>query len=154
MWLWSCNRARVAALALGSIVALASGEPVAAQVVRGVVTEKTTNAPLDGVVLSVLDPRDSVVVEVLSNDGGGYEIRLPSIGMYTIDVKRIGVKRVRLTPFAVGEGETKRLDISLEPVPAVLSSVNITGHTSCVRNPQTNAKTAALWEDARAALTA
>ncbi len=154
MSLWSCNGARVAALALGSAIGLASGEAVAAQVVRGVVTEKTTNAPLDGVVLSVLDPRDSVVAQVLSNDGGGFEIRLPSIGMYTIDVKRIGVKRVRLTPFAVGEGETKRLDISLEPVPAVLSSVNITGRTSCVRNPQTNAKTAALWEDARAALTA
>jgi hypothetical protein len=154
MSLWSCTRARVAALALGGAVALASGEPVAAQVVRGLVTEKTTNAPLDGVVLSVLDPRDTLVVQVLSNDGGGFEIRLPSPGMYTIDVKRIGVKRVRLTPFAVGEGETKKLDISLEPVPAVLSSVNITGRTSCVRNPQTNAKTAALWEDARAALTA
>ncbi|HEX5074558.1 MAG TPA: carboxypeptidase regulatory-like domain-containing protein [Gemmatimonadaceae bacterium] len=154
MSLWSCKRARVAALALGSAVALASGEPVAAQVVRGVVTEKATNAPLDGVVLTVLDPRDSVVVQVLSNDGGGYEIRLPSAGMYTVDVKRIGVKRVRLTPFAIGEGETKRLDITLEPVPAVLASVNITGRTSCVKNPQTNAKTAALWEDARAALTA
>jgi len=154
MSLWSCNRTRVAALALGSAIALASGEPVAAQVVRGLVTEKTTNAPLDGVLLSVLDPRDTLVVQVLTNDGGGFEIRLPSAGMYTIDVKRIGVKRVRLTPFAVGEGETKKLDISLEPVPAVLSSVNITGRTSCVRNPQTNAKTAALWEDARAALTA
>ena len=51
MSLWSCNRAKVAALALGSTVALASSERVAAQVVRGVVTEKTTNAPLDGVVL-------------------------------------------------------------------------------------------------------
>jgi len=154
MSLWARNGARVAALALGSAIALASSEPVAAQVVRGLITERTTDAPVDGVVLTVLDPRDSVVVQVLSNDGGGYEIRLPSAGMYTIDVKRIGVKRVRLTPFAVGEGETKRLDISLEPVPAVLSSVNVRGRTSCVRNPQTNARTAALWDDARAALTA
>ncbi len=154
MSLWSCNRARVAALALGSAIGLASSEPVAAQVVRGLVTEKTTNAPLDGVVLTVLDPRDTVVVQALSNDGGGFEIRLPSPGMYTLDVKRIGAKRVRLTPFAVGEGETKRVDVVLEPVPTVLSSVNVMGRTSCVRNPQTNAKTAALWEDARAALTA
>src|SRR6476619_6857831 len=134
MSLWSCNRARVAALALGSAIGLASSEPVAAQVVRGLVTEKTTNAPLDGVVLTVLDPRDTVVVQALSNDGGGFEIRLPSPGMYTLDVKRV--------------------DVVLEPVPTVLSSVNVMGRTSCVRNPQTNAKTAALWEDARAALTA
>ena len=48
MSLWSCNRARVAALALGSAIALASGEPVAAQVVRGLVTEKTTVIRDDG----------------------------------------------------------------------------------------------------------
>jgi len=157
MSLWSGNSARVAALALGTVVTaltLASSEPVGAQVVRGLVTERTTNTPLDGVLLVVLDPRDSVVVQVLSNDGGGYDIRLPGPGIYTLDVKRIGVKRVRLAPFAVGEGETRRLDITLEPMPAVLSSVNVRGRTSCVRNPQTNARTAALWEDARAALTA
>jgi hypothetical protein len=157
MSLWSGNSARVAALALGTVgtaLALAGGEPAGAQVVRGLVTERTTNAPLDGVLLVVLDPRDSVVVQVLSNDGGGYDIRLPGPGIYTLDVKRIGVRRVRLAPFAVGEGETRRLDITLEPMPTVLSSVNVRGHTSCVRNPQTNARTAALWEDARAALTA
>ena len=152
MSLWSCNRARVATLALGSVITLASGERVAAQVLRGMVTEKTTNAPLDGVVLAVLDARDSVVVQALSNDGGGYEIRIPTAGMYTLDVKRIGVKRVRLEPFGLGEGETKQLDIVLEQVPA--EALAITGRTSCVRNPQTNAKTAELWEDARAALTA
>jgi len=105
-------------------------------------------------VIAVLDSRDSIVVQALSNDGGGFEIRLPSAGTYSLDVKRIGVKRVRLAPFTVAEGETKRLDITLEPLPAILSSVRITGRTSCVRNPQTNARTAALWEDARAALTA
>ena len=154
MSLWSRNIARIDALALGAAIALAYGEPVAAQVVRGLVTERATNAPLDGVVLSVLDARDTVVVQALSNDGGGYEIRLPGAGTYTLDVKRIGVKRVRLVPFTIADGETQRVDISLEPLPAVLSSMRITGRTSCVRNPQTNARTAALWEDARAALTA
>jgi hypothetical protein len=44
--------------------------------------------------------------------------------------------------------------VAVEPLPAVLSSVNVRGRTSCVRNPASNAGTAALWEDARAALTA
>ena len=146
---------RVFAIALGSAaIGPAFGPPVAAQVLRGVVTERATNAPLDGVLLSVLDARDSIVVQALSGDGGSFEIRLPGVGMYSVDVKRIGVKRTRLAPFAVAEGETHKLDIVLEPMPAVLSSVRVTGRTSCVRNPETNARTAALWEDARAALTA
>jgi carboxypeptidase family protein len=146
---------RVFAIALGSAaIGPAFGPPVAAQVLRGVVTERATNAPLDGVLLSVLDARDSIVVQALSGDGGTFEIRLPGVGMYSVDVKRIGVKRTRLAPFAVAEGETHKLDIVLEPMPAVLSSVRVTGRTSCVRNPETNARTAALWEDARAALTA
>jgi len=147
--------ARVRASALGIVAgALVVSAPVAAQVVRGVVTERATTTRLDGVLLSVVDARDSIVVQALSNDGGGFEIRLPGAGTYTLDVKRIGVRHVRLTPFTIADGETKRFDIAVEPLPTVLSSVNITGRTSCVRNPQTNAKTAALWEDARAALTA
>ena len=49
--------ARAAALALGSCHRARVGRcpPSSAQVVRGLVTERTTNAPLDGVLLSVLD---------------------------------------------------------------------------------------------------
>jgi hypothetical protein len=143
-----------AAAGLACVAALAPIDVLGAQVIRGVVTDRATNAPLDGVLLSVLDTRDTVVVQVLSNEGGGFEIRLPAAGTYALDVKRIGVRRARLGPLTVAAGETRRLDIPVEPLPAVLSSVRITGRTSCVRNPETNAKTAALWEDARAALTA
>ena len=128
--------------------------PLAAQVIRGAVTEVATNAPLAGVVLSVLDAQGATVLQALSDDKGAFEIRLPGAGTYSLDVKRIGVRRVQLRPFAVADGETRRLDVSVEPLPAVLSSVKVTGRTSCVRNPETNARTAALWEDARAALTA
>jgi hypothetical protein len=142
------------AAGLACVAALAPVAVLGAQVIRGVVTDRATNAPLDGVLLSVLDTRDTVVVQALSNEGGGFEIRLPAAATYSIDVKRIGVRRVRIGPLTIAAGETRRLDIAVEPLPAVLSSVRITGRTSCVRNPETNAKTAALWEDARAALTA
>jgi len=128
--------------------------PLAAQVIRGAVTEVATNTPLAGVVLSVLDAQGATVLQALSDEKGAFEIRLPGAGTYSLDVKRIGVRRVQLRQFAVASGETRRLDVSVEPVPAVLSSVKVTGRTSCVRNPETNARTAALWEDARAALTA
>jgi hypothetical protein len=137
--------------ALGTSALIA---PLRAQVVRGTVSERASKAAVAGVLLSVMDARDTVVVQALSNDGGGFEIRLPGPGTYSLDVKRIGVKHVRLAPFTVAEGESRLIDVPVEPLPAVLSSVKITGRTSCVRNPQTNERTAALWEDARAALTA
>jgi hypothetical protein len=127
---------------------------LSAQVVRGAVTERTSTNPLAGVLLSVLDAQGATVVQALSDDKGGFEIRLPGAGTYTLDAKRIGVRRVRLAPFTIDNGETRRIDIDVEPLPAVLASVRVTGRTSCVRNPETNARTAALWEDARAALTA
>ena len=137
--------------ALLSCVPLA---PLAGQVIRGVVTERGGSTPVSGVVLSVLDARDAVVAQALSDERGAFDVRLPSIGMYSLDVKRIGVKRIRMAPFAVGEGETRRVDVAVESLPTVLSSVQVRGRTSCVRRPETNVRTAALWDDARAALNA
>jgi hypothetical protein len=159
MSLWGRNVARASRYTLGTaatavLIGVVPWLRLDAQLVRGLITERTTNTPIDGVVVSVVDTRDSTVTQVLSDDRGNYEVRLPVAGTYSLDVKRIGVKRLRLAPFTVGVGETHRLDVTLEPLAAVLSSVKVTGRTSCVRNPQTNAKTAALWEDARAALTA
>ena len=149
---------RAGVVALG-IVGLAPRAPfvrasLGAQVVRGSVTERATATPLPGVVLAVLDTAGATVLQALSDDKGGFEIRLPGAGTYSIDAKRIGVKRVRLQPFTIAAGETRRVDITVEPLVAVLSDVRVTGRTSCVRNPASNARTAALWEEARAALTA
>jgi hypothetical protein len=142
-------------VALG-LVACAWGfaAPVGAQVVRGVASERGTLQPVGGLLLTVRNKADSVVVQALSAENGSYEIRLPGPGAYSLETKRIGVRHNRLPPFTIGEGETKEINVSIEPLPLILGDVKVTGRTSCVRNPSTNAKTAALWEDARAALTA
>jgi len=142
-------------VALGaSAVAVPAAAPLRAQVVRGVVVEQATRTPVAGVVLSVVDERGGTVAQALSDDDGTFDIRLPRPGAFTLDAKRIGVRRITVPRFVVAEGETHRLDVAVEPLPAVLSSVRIMGHTSCVRHPESNARTAALWDDARAALTA
>ena len=129
----------LSAVALGATAGVACvvllAGPASAQVVRGAVTERTSNVPLSGVVLSVLDTTGATVVQVLSDENGGFEIRLPFAGRYSLDVKRIGVRRVQIAPFTVAGGETRRMDLTVDPVPAVLSSVKITGRSSCVRNP-------------------
>ena len=54
--------------------------PLAAQVIRGAVTEVATNTPLAGVVLSVLDAQGATVLQALSDEKGAFEIRLPGAG--------------------------------------------------------------------------
>ena len=146
---------RLRRIALGSAFgASLFGAPIGAQVIRGTVTDRPTKAPLAGVLLSVISGTDSVVVQALSSENGTFEILLTTPGTYSLESKRIGVRKTRLAPFTIAAGETRLIDVSVEPLPTVLSSVKVSGRTSCVRNPQTNARTAALWEDARAALTA
>ena len=98
MSLWGRIVARINGIALGAAVATAAAflpcPALDAQVVRGLVTERASNVPLDGVVSRCSTRATRIVVQVLSNDVGGFEIRLPAPGTYSLDVKRIGVKRV------------------------------------------------------------
>src|SRR5678815_3387658 len=74
---------RVGLFTLGAGLAPLMGAGLAAQVVRGTVTERGTSATLEGVLLSALDARDTVVAQILTGDGGAFEIRLPGAGVYS-----------------------------------------------------------------------
>ena len=128
--------------------------PLGAQIVRGTVTERGTNRPLAGVLLSVLDERDSVTTATLSSESGDFELRAPRPGRYVLEAKRIGLRQVRFPAFGLTEGETVRHDVTLDPIPQLLGRIEVKGRSGCVERPQENERTAALWEDARAALRA
>ncbi len=139
------------ALALHAIVAAC---PLDAQIVRGNVTEIGSGRALAGVLVSILDDRGGVAVAALSDEDGLFELRAPAPGTYVLEAKRIGVRQVRFPAFTLAEGEAIRHDVVLDPIPVVLDRVRVTGRSSCVQRPQENERTAALWEDARAALRA
>jgi hypothetical protein len=141
----------VAAIALHALV---SACPLDAQVVRGSVTERGSGRTLAGVLLSILDERGGLAVEALSDENGLFELRAPAPGQYTLEAKRIGLRQVRFPAFTLASGEAVRHDVVLDPIPLVLDRVRVTGRSSCVQRPQENERTAALWEDARAALRA
>ena len=139
-----------AVMLLSAIAAL----PARAQIVRGTVTERGTSRPLAGVLLSALDERDSIAVETLSSENGDFELRAPRAGRYVLEAKRIGVRQLRFPAFVITEGETIRHDVVLEPIAQLLGRIEVRGRSGCVERPQENVRTAALWEDARAALRA
>ena len=144
---------RVSCLIAAVGLLLPGGAP-GAQVVAGTVSERGTNLPLPGVVLSVTDDQGHVVAEALSGEDGAFELRVPAGRQLSLTAKRIGMRRTQLPPFSVADGSRREERIVLEPVATRLGALRITGRSSCVRNPDSDTRTATLWEDARAALAA
>ncbi|MCC6930169.1 MAG: carboxypeptidase regulatory-like domain-containing protein [Gemmatimonadaceae bacterium] len=149
------------ALWLTAIAALAApavpwAPPLLAQVVRGTVTQSTSRAPVVGALVELVRADTAVtrVASALSDASGSYALRAPGAGRYQLVAKRIGVHRFASPPFELATGETRTLDVSLEPLEYRLPTVVVTANSVCSVNPGERDRVAALWDEARTALDA
>jgi hypothetical protein len=137
-----------------ALLATAFSTTVKAQVVRGTVKDRSTDAPVPGVLISLApDASGGTAITVLSNARGEYAIRAQSPGRYRIDAKRIGVQRFVSDLFELGAGESRVLDITLDAVQR-LPEVRIVETDLCVTNESHRARVASLWDEARTVLRA
>lgn len=149
------------ALCVGAALLVATSGTLGAQVLRGTVTEATTGQPLLGVLLTV-EPAEhvgtplegSAAINALSDGTGQFAIRMPAAGTYILSAKRIGVQRFRTTPITVAEGETRRVDVSLEATSHALPTVAVVATPMCVQRPDQAVRLASLWDEARTVLLA
>jgi hypothetical protein len=129
--------------------------PAHAQVVRGQVTERVSDRPLAGVLVSVgggaLASGDTLYA--LTDTRGGYAIRLSRAGAYTLAFKRIGVAR-QLASVTVASGETRRVDVSLDAFASTLPMTAVTATNLCLERPAQLQRIVALWDEARTVLRA
>jgi hypothetical protein len=141
---------------LSVIVILSVALPAAAdaQVVRGRVLEESSGAPVSGAVVTLLDGESRRVGSALSSDEGRFAVTAPASGEYTLEVKRIGVRRVTTPPFSLASGATLERDVEVATIPAVQPEVRVSGRSLCGTTLEEGPALAALWEDLRAALTA
>lgn len=155
------RRAHVSWSCLALAVALLCASDARAQVVRGRIVERLTGHPVAGVLVSLDrlsgDVQQQVrtgVASVLSDRDGEYALLAVQAGRYVLEAKRIGVQRYQSEPFELSEGETRRLDIEVDALLYRLPEVVVEVPQLCaLRAPQTQ-RVAALWEEARTALTA
>jgi hypothetical protein len=130
----------------------------ASQIVRGVVTERASRAPLPGVLVS-LERMNAAgqplgANSALTNERGEYAIRASTEGRYLVSAKRIGAQRFTSTEFDLAAGETKRIDVALDAVLFTLPEVIVSAETFCMTRADQAQRVASLWEEARTALTA
>jgi hypothetical protein len=138
-------------VALALMLAL---ESASAQVVRGTVTERVSALPLRGVLVGISSAADSVTRYTLTDARGEYALRLSSGGRYVVSAKRIGVTRYTSEVFRLGEGETRLMDLVLDPFEHKLPVVNVVETGLCFRRNEQKARIVALWDEVRTALIA
>ena len=129
--------------------------PARAQVIRGQITERVSDRPLAGVLVSVaggaLTPDDTL--HALTDPRGEYAIRLAGPGSYALAFKRIGVAR-QVVQVTVTAGETRRVDVSLDALASTLPITAVTATNLCLERPAQLQRIVALWDEARTVLRA
>lgn len=142
--------------ALVAAAATASPSPLAAQLVRGTVTQAASGAPIAGVLVELLaaDSAGPRVASALTDVAGAFALRAPAPGRYVLAAKRIGVRRVTSPPFLLAAGETRTIPVVLEAVEYRLPEVVVTANRACAATPGDSARVIALWDEARTALDA
>jgi hypothetical protein len=130
-----------------------------AQIVRGTVTDARSQIPIPGVVVTLDDltaGTTSLARSALTNDRGEYALRAAAPGAYRISAKRVGLKRHSSPPITLGPSDSRRYDISLEPIDFTVSLqvIEVVTDAPCSIRPNEATRVAALWDEARAALTA
>jgi hypothetical protein len=129
--------------------------PARAQVVRGQVTERVSDRPLAGVLVSVaggaLTPDDTLYA--LTDARGEYAMRLAGPGTYALVFKRIGVAR-QVVQVTVTAGETRRADVTLDALASTLPITAVTATNLCLERPAQLQRIVALWDEARTVMRA
>jgi hypothetical protein len=110
-----------------------------------------------GAVLTLI-PQDSTAGvtrrAAISGEDGRYAIAAPGAGSYVLETKRIGVRRVISHPFALAADEARRMDVAVAFIATQLGAIAVTERASCGARVSSDPATAALWDEASAALTA
>lgn len=123
-----------------------------AQVVRGMVLDSLTGAPVRDALVMLIGDDGAPRVRVLSLDAGGYAIAAPVPGRYSLRTKRIGYRAVETPPFDVAAGEVRVHDILAPTMRVSLPSVTVNAQRHCVVRPGDGVPAFQLWEEVRTAL--
>jgi hypothetical protein len=109
---------------------------------------------VSGVVVVLLDSGDNVAARALTNERGEFRLGTPGAGSYRIRAMRIGYRPVVTARMRLAANE----DLQHPPIVAganvTLDTVRVVGRNVCRLYGDSALATYALWEQARAALTA
>jgi hypothetical protein len=102
--------------------------PLAGQVMRGRVVDATTEAPIQGATMALLDDDSARVVASAATDSVGYFlVAAEGAGSYRLRAQRIGYPTTTSTPLRVGAGDTLEVEFRVSAAAVLLDPVVVTG---------------------------
>ena len=138
--------------ALLLVAALAVPGTLAAQTVRGQLTDSVTRAPLPGAFLTLVDEHGVEKARTITNGSGEFLLTAPAAGVYRLRSKRIGFRPYVSPPLTLTAGATSSYNAVIDPIPVALSQVVVQGERQC--DVESGASVAAVWEEVHEALAA
>jgi len=139
----------------GTVVGLLAFASLAsAQTLRGVVVEGADSVRVPGVVMLLLDATGQVTARTLTNERGEYWFGSTAPGTYQVRTLRIGFRTVLSPPIELRPLEQAERVFALTSVPVALDTVRVARRGTCFTLMDSAGTIAAVWEQARTALTA
>jgi len=133
---------------------LAMAAPAAAQTVQGTLRE-ASGAPVNRVLVALVDAGGRQVARALTDAEGGFSVRAPAAGRYSLRAERIGYAAVTSPAFELKDGETRTERLVASGAAVMLQGLTVSpAARRCAVRPGAGVATATLWEEARKALNA
>lgn len=106
------------ALTITTTIGTITPAPIAAQAISGMVVEAGTEAPIEGVAVTLLDRAGERLAWRITNAAGRFDFRMPQAGTYWLRAERIGHSSVLSEPIPIDRGVTVvyRMEAPVEAV--------------------------------------
>lgn len=130
-----------------------AADSAGAQVVRGVVVEGGSGAPVEGAMVVLMELEGRIANRVLTDATGAFVADADRPGPHLVRVDRIGYESLTTERFDVPvEGTFQRIEVPIHAVE--LEGLSVEGSRRCALRDQQGPATARVWEEARKALEA
>ena len=124
-----------------------------AQVLRGVVIDAESRAPLPSVLVALLDADGQERLRYLVDADGVFLFPLPGPGEYSVRAERLGTETSTLDGILVGADETVSVRIAMSIRAITLEGIEVQGESRCELARDAGANVQLVWDEARKVLT-
>jgi hypothetical protein len=139
---------------LALILIAACANRVSAQEVSGTVRSASDQKPVPGAIVVLTAQSGARVNATLTNDSGGFRLRVPAPGQFGLRVDVVGYESVTVPPFQLDSGATSTRDVLFPFARVRLPAVAVSASTVCARVSEDAGDAPRLWSEARKALEA
>lgn len=133
--------------------AAATGAPVVAQEVGGIVREAGTGTAVVGALVRLVDEAGAASAPFVTGGDGRYRLTSRAAGLFVLLIERIGYADTRIGPLELVAGETLARDLVVATSAVEIRGFTVDGRArSCDLSGAVGGQTAAAWDQVRKAL--